>query len=787
MHKNIAKYLLLTALTAQLTGDFTNICAIQILTRGNYLQEKLYVSTDRNLYFTGENIWFKIVCTELNYNIPVDLSRVAYFELFDPDNRLVFRHKAELRGGFGYGCVKLPEMLESGYYRIRACTNWMKNFSDDYFFIKNLMVINPDKEIAFRETDDSVPVKLTADFFPESGRIIKYMNNHIIIRVLNHHNEGINAGAILYKNDVAIHEFKIIRGIGSFDIKPDDQEYYYAKVIVNDSVSGIFELPGVHSKGITLNLSDFEDNNIYFNIRSNLLNQNNTGLPLLMKLEMNGNTYFSGSVFLNDTSRIINIPVSSVPEGISYVNLFNEYKELVCTRPIYNQPKKILDIEIITEKNEYNTREKVNTLIKTSIDNKPVPANLAVRVKRTGDPFEGSEIDFRNKPSLNNIQFEDIFNYYSDPDNKFSYSDINNALIACVDYYDSLSKVFDIRYLPEIKGPVISGRVINKDTRQPVWNHLVYLSAVGPCASILSCRTNQEGEFGFSLGNIYGTGDLVIQINDEQGKFILLLNEEHPENFNIQQPDNWVDSESKKYIIQNMINWQISKAYDLKQIRFRDTIPDKMNDFYGDPDESLILNDFVKLPVMEEVLVELLKSVLISARKGEKKILIINRNSNEIIGDSPLYLIDGVPVFDPGIILSMDPADLKSIKVVSSKYFLGELVFDGILDIHTNENKFDNIKKPKTGIRYKFESFIKPAEFVSPQYDSDMSRDKRIPDYRNTIYWDPSLVTDKEGIAGLSFFTSDEIASFDIIVEGISYNGYAGYEKYRIEVKQQNK
>jgi hypothetical protein len=785
MHKIIPKYFLLIVLIILLNGNFTEILGIQLFNRGNYLKEKLYVTTDRNLYFTGENIWFKIICTEINYNIPVDISKIVYFELLSSDNQPVSRHKIELKEGFGSGCIALPDMLVSGNYKIRAYTNWMKNFGHNCFFIKNIIIINPDKETVFRKPETNIPVTLTANFSPESGRIIKDLNNHIIIRVLNPCNEGINARALLYKNSVALQEFEIIKGIGSFNLKPVSPDNYYdVKVMVNDSVSKTFALPELYEFGTILNLSDFNDKNISLNVSSNLFNVSSAGLAFLLKLKKNGIIYYSDSVFLYDTSQTVSIPASSLPEGISYIGLYNENKELLCTRPIYNPPKETLDIEIITEKYEFNIREKVNIVIKTSIDNIPVSANLAIKVKKTDDPFEGKGINFQNKFILNNILFEEIFNYYSDPYNKFNYSDINDALIACINDYDNVNKDSDIKYLPEIKGQIVSGKVINKESRRPVCNHLVYLSFIGPYAQMLSCRTNTKGEFSFSLNNRYNNNDIVLQLNDEQRKYIILLDDQYSNDFNDQKTNNVLDDEFKEYIAQKMINCQISKAYDLNEIHYNDAIQEKMNDFYGEPDESLILSDFVRLPVMEEVLVELLKSIFISTRKGAKNIFIIDKNSNEIIGDLPLYLIDGVPVFDPGIILSMDPAEVKSIKVVSSKYFLGDLVFDGILDIHTNKNKFDNVRKLKTGIRYEFESVIKPAAFISPQYNSANLLKNRIPDYRNTIYWNPSIVTDREGISSQSFYTSDETARFDIIVEGISYNGQAGYKKCQIEVTQ---
>ena len=60
-------------------------------------------------------------------------------------------------------------------------------------------------------------------------------------------------------------------------------------------------------------------------------------------------------------------------------------------------------------------------------------------------------------------------------------------------------------------------------------------------------------------------------------------------------------------------------------------------------------------------------------------------------------------------------------------------------------------------------------EFYSPEYTPENINSPRL-DYRTTLYWDPDITT-KYGNAVLSFFTSDELSYYRIIVEGIMDNG----------------
>jgi hypothetical protein len=598
MYKPALKYYISALLVLLLYSSCKNTFAGVQPDRESYLKERLLVITDRNIYFTGEKIWLKIICTESIYGVPVDLSKVVYYELLTADNNPVVRQKSALKGGFGSGCITLPEGLTPGIYRIRAYTNWMKNFGHGCFSVKKVIIINPDKEILFRKP--------------------------------------------------------LAKG---------------QKVITDDSVSASY-------------------------------------------------------------------------------TLLNDRDEIVRRRPVYKKPADSLDIDILAGRDVYGTREKVNITVRTSVNGSPVSANLSVKVKKSGDPVEGEETD------LQNLMITD------------------SALMAYTENTDTLSGQPNIMFLPEIKGQIISGRVIDKESKEPVWNHEVFLSYVGSPAQIYICRTNREGEFSFSPGEEFLNREMIVQLDDSQGKYILLLNDMFSDSFEEQHAQPALKSEYKDYILRGMINSQITSAYGERDSA-PGTAPERglspktwaLSPFYGNPDESIMLSDYIKLPVMEEVLVELLKRVFISVRKGVKYILIIDNNSNEIIGNSPLYLIDGVPVFDPSIILNLEPAAVKKISVVTSKYYYGDMVFDGILDIQTHGNKFENVAKLKTAIHQKPENNGCSEVFTSPRYESEIAAGSRIPDYRNTIYWNPEIITDSEGTAAFSFYCSDETGCFDIIVE----------------------
>jgi hypothetical protein len=73
--------------------------------------------------------------------------------------------------------------------------------------------------------------------------------------------------------------------------------------------------------------------------------------------------------------------------------------------------------------------------------------------------------------------------------------------------------------------------------------------------------------------------------------------------------------------------------------------------------------------------------------------------------------------------------------------------------------------------------------FNQVKYTGDDLVDGRKPDYRNTLYWNPSLSTDEKGNAGVTFYTSDEKGKYLITIDGISQDGKTLTKQLVLEVE----
>jgi len=75
---------------------------------------------------------------------------------------------------------------------------------------------------------------------------------------------------------------------------------------------------------------------------------------------------------------------------------------------------------------------------------------------------------------------------------------------------------------------------------------------------------------------------------------------------------------------------------------------------------------------------------------------------------------------------------------------------------------------------YKTLAFTLPKQFYSPKYSVKNKNTAIDTDLRSTIYWEPNIVTDKQGKATVSFYASDRPGSYTVIVEGSDLDGGMG-------------
>jgi hypothetical protein len=102
--------------------------------------EKLYLQLDKPYYTLGDTLRFKSYLLNADYLTPAK-SGLLYVELDNASNFAIKRIVVPVYFGISWADIVLDEKdIPEGSYTIRAYTNWMLNFGEDYIFKKNIYI-----------------------------------------------------------------------------------------------------------------------------------------------------------------------------------------------------------------------------------------------------------------------------------------------------------------------------------------------------------------------------------------------------------------------------------------------------------------------------------------------------------------------------------------------------------------------------------------------------------------------------------------------------------------------
>ncbi|MES2809446.1 MAG: carboxypeptidase-like regulatory domain-containing protein, partial [Bacteroidota bacterium] len=95
----------------------------------------------------GDTLWFKAYLLDKVNLTGSKMSGLLYVELDSDSSEMVRRISIPIKEGLGWGQIPLPKAIfREGSYTLRAYTNWMQNFGEDYVFSQQLYIGAPSEE-----------------------------------------------------------------------------------------------------------------------------------------------------------------------------------------------------------------------------------------------------------------------------------------------------------------------------------------------------------------------------------------------------------------------------------------------------------------------------------------------------------------------------------------------------------------------------------------------------------------------------------------------------------------
>ncbi|HEY2580327.1 MAG TPA: hypothetical protein VGI43_00885, partial [Mucilaginibacter sp.] len=189
--------------------------------------------------------------------------------------------------------------------------------------------------------------------------------------------------------------------------------------------------------------------------------------------------------------------------------------------------------------------------------------------------------------------------------------------------------------------------------------------------------------------------------------------------------------------------------------------------------------DYTRFVTMEEVLREYIREVNVFREQKRFHLKVVGEQ--EFLKGDPLVLIDGIPQFNMDKVMAVDPLSIKRLDVVPQTYYYGPSIQQGIFSFTSYKGDVGGVDIDPHAIVIDYEGMQMQRVFYSPVYQTDSQINSPVPDFRNLLFWSPSISANSN--VPLSFYTSDQEGKYIGVIQGITAKGEAASEYFTFEVK----
>ena len=821
--------------------------------------EIAYVQTSKDIYETGEDLWFKVYLLDAQYLVPSLRSKTLYLQLLKEDTKkAICEEKYEIQNGFVNSRVYLESTLQEGDYLLAVYTqNSYFNNNPEFKAVRRIKIktdisssgpITAKFEKAVFDDSDTIrinvstslhnstPANITATLvqenkkiqivlatadslgyadinfhpcettdrlqivlnvknseetetlivpvpvktrliqfttFPEGGNLISGIQNKLAYKAVNRNGEPVDISGTLYADNIPLREFKSTHaGMGSFVFTPDAGKKYHIR-LTEPGIDSVFTLPEIYPSGIVMQLVKRDKESLSFKV---IQSSNLDPGDIFLRVQCRGVVYAMTSARLRSELRL-KVPLTGLPQGIAEVTLFNNNLDPVAERLVYINKDRKLNIKAEISKSIYPTRGKANLKISVTDENGvPVVANLGLSVfdKLYQNSSESDNIlshyylntELRGRIYNPSFYFSSINKDREDALDllmltqgwrKYAWSEMNLKIngetrqqivsdgVSGTIYYPHRNKkvpkkeVFAIAFSPNrdstsvlIPADSAGEFLVPPDLLKKWETDYVYLKPLGPPGSQFSYQPNDPLALReFSLGLRLNDPFEIINKNMASYEFIYPIPGLERENENLS------DSISPG---KGLINIKPVTIRSRKQNIIR-------GKYMGALDSIASASDYV-CPY----------GVLNCPRHPP---------------DAPEVIVPGAGHYNP------KPVPGKQYLVVYLYGTPGEYYRPITYRLH----RYSEEELLKLNNYSRVKAYYGRHEFYQPDYDKEMT-DPKIPDYRNTLLWAPSVITDKNGEATLSFFCSDINTDFSGRIEGVGGAGLLGTADFKFTVRK---
>ena len=724
--------------------------------------ELIYFQTSKDIYETGEDLWFKAYQLDVQTFGLSDKSKTLYLQMINPKDSVVWQEKYPIENGIVSGHVYIDEKLSEGDYFLEGYTKH-SFYKNDTIGITPTRKIRIVKNIARSEVTESLKdTVFRFETFPEGGNLVSGLFSKLAFKATDGKGNPVAVEGAIYEDDKFLCGIKSVHdGMGAVSFTPLVNKKYRIELKNGKS----YPLPEIHSQGMVLNLRGQDKEHLDF-----VLSQTE-GFPhrqIYLLGQMRGMICCMAKGILKDSLKI-SIPLDNfLYQGIAEFTLFDSSMQPVAERLVYVHPQKRLYITAEPTKTSFAIREKASIKIKaTDEEGKPVRANLGISV------------------------YDQAYNNPADPVNILAYcylsSQIRGRICNPTYYFDEKNSD---------RKEALDLLLLTQGWRRYVWNAVepdyqgqpFLTDEINGIQTLKSKKKAKQNEGAEQLIQIFGAkGNSQFIWTDSTGHFM-------------------VDSDKMKALqggyvyLKPMLSKEFKPTLELVDyFPLIDSVKKKRPYYYPIAELSHHKREqLLDLPVIGSDSTILLSEVTITA-KGHKPFRDKMMGRLDSLAQMDLatgwvcecqknipFLNDYLPGYTHHIYHTASYKGKKFPPVNGKTYLLikyvaqasgvyvedqKQIVYRG--PIYSDEEllKMNNLLRTK--------GYYGKREFYQPdEVDIQLST----PDARNTLLWAPSVITDEKGEAEVHFYCSDINTGFIGVVEGVDGDRLVGTTKCEFRV-----
>jgi hypothetical protein len=334
--------------------------------------------------------------------------------------------------------------------------------------------------------------------------------------------------------------------------------------------------------------------------------------------------------------------------------------------------------------------------------------------------------------------------------------------------------------LPEIQGLSLTGQAVSSSSGKPAPYATIYVTVLGDERDFFCNYSDSSGRFYFSFPDYTGERELFVSAYHSEFSDLELLIDRDFSQDALQLPSYPVIlNDSLSEIISEMsVNAQISQQYYPTAVPVPEVHHADNRMFYGSPMSTINFDDFIRLPTLAEYFIEVVPQVSIRRTRGVRRLVLLGDHPDLAVYP-PLLMIDGVAIFDIEAVLAVSPRLIDRVEIVNAPYIRGNVTFGGIISLISKNNDLGYIDLPSSGLLVNYQMLDLPVR------DTILNGviDPRLPDVRNTLYWNSELELDPNTKERITFRTSDMKGDYEILFRGTDSTGIFLEKKVPFSVK----